>query len=241
MYNGISGQGQSAAEWPAMASYNSLQAGYRYVTHKGLTLTLAYTWQHSLANQIGYQSPYLDFAHPRLIYGQPGQGQHQFFNGSYIWHMPFLKNRHDFTGRALGDWTFSGITTFVSGAPNNVYMNNGLNGLAGLPNCVAPVGGPRTHAEWFNTSAFVAPPYGFYGNCAYGNIIGPPLQVWNWALYKTFAATERFKIQLRFEAFNIFNHPNFQGLDTGLGDTNFGRTTSTADPRQLEGALRISF
>ena len=72
-----------------MAAYNSLQAGYRYVTHKGLTLTLAYTWQHSLANQIGYQSPYLDFAHPRLIYGQPGQGQHQFFNGSYIWHTPF--------------------------------------------------------------------------------------------------------------------------------------------------------
>jgi len=241
MYNGISGQGQSAAAWPAMASYNSLQAGYRWVTHKGLTLTLAYTWQHSLTNDIGPQDPYLDFAHPRLDYGQPGFGQHHVFNSSYIWHMPFMKGRHDFAGKALGDWTFSGITTVVSGTPSSIYLNTGVSGLAGLPNCVASVGGPKTHMEWFNKAAFVAPLYGFYGNCAYGDIIGPPLQAWNWALYKTFPIKERLKIQLRFEAFNIFNHPNFQGLDEGVGDGAFAQTTSTADPRQLEGALRITF
>jgi hypothetical protein len=241
MYNNISGEGQSAAAWGAMAAYNSLQAGYRYVTHKGLTLTLAYTWQHSLTNDIGPQDPYLLFAHPSVGIGQPGQGNHQVFNASYIWHMPFLKNRHDWQGRTLGDWTFSGITTFVGGAPYNIGLNTGTSGEAGLPNCVAPTSGPRTHGEWFNTSAFVAPAYGFYGNCAYGNVIGPPLQVWNWALYKTFAATERVKIQLRFEAFNIFNHPNFNALDTNVGDGAFGQTTGTTDPRQLEGALKITF
>jgi len=241
MYNGISGEGQSAAAWPAMAAYNSLQAGYRYVTHKGLTLTLAYTWQHSLTNDFGPQDPYLLFAHPSVGVGQPGQGNHQVFNASYIWHMPFLKNRQDLTGKALGDWTFSGITTFVSGTPSSISLDTGVNGLAGLPNCVASVNGPRSHQEWFNTTAFVAPPYGFFGNCAYGDIIGPPLQVWNWALYKTFDVTERWKVQLRFEAFNIFNHPNFQGLDEGVGDGAFGQTTSTADPRQLEGVLRITF
>jgi hypothetical protein len=241
MYNGISGQGQSAAAWPAMANYHSLQAGFRYVTHKGLTLTAAYTWAHALTNDIGPQDPYIDFANPRQDYGQPGFGNHQVFNASYIWKMPFLTHRKDFVGSAFGNWTFSGITTAVSGTPSSVGLSTGTNGLAGVPNCVASTSGPGTHEEFFNTAAFVAPAYGFYGNCAYGNVIGPPLQVWNWALYKTFPIKERLKIQLRFEAFNVFNHPNFQGLDEGVGDTNFGRTTSTADPRQLEGALRISF
>ena len=155
--------------------------------------------------------------------------------------MPFLRNRQDLTGKALGDWTFSGITTFVSGTPSSIGLDTGVNGLAGLANCVAPVGGPRSHMEWFNTAAFVSPAYGVFGNCSYGDVIGPPLQVWNWALYKTFDVTERWKAQLRFEAFNIFNHPNFQGLDEGVGDGAFGQTTSTADPRQLEVALRITF
>lgn len=241
MYNGISAQSQSAAAWPAMANYNSLQTGFRYVTHKGLTATIAYTWQHTLTNNIGPQDPYIDFAHPRADYGQPGQGQHQILNASYIWQMPFLKNRNDFVGKAFGNWTFSGITTFVSGTPNNIGLNTGQSGLAGVPNCVASTSGPQTHAQWFNTSAFVAPAFGSYGNCAYGIVYGPPLQVWNWALYKTFPITERVKIQLRFEAFNIWNKTNFQGLDTNLGDGSFGQTTSTADPRQLEGALRITF
>jgi Carboxypeptidase regulatory-like domain/TonB-dependent Receptor Plug Domain len=237
MYNGISGQSQSAAAWPAMANYHALQAGFRFVSHRGITATIAYTWQHTLTNNLGPQDPY-NF---QADYGQPSQGQHQIFNASYIWHMPFLKNRQDFTGRALGDWTFSGITTFVSGTPNSIGLSTGVNGLAALPNCVAATGGARTHDQWFNTAAFVAPAYGFYGNCSYGNVYGPPLQVWNWALYKTFPIKERLKIQLRFEAFNIWNKTNFQGMDTGLGDGAFGQTTNTADPRQLEGALRISF
>jgi len=241
MYNGISAESQSAGAWPAMANYNSLQTGFRYVTHRGLTLTAAYTWGHTLTNNIGPQDPYILFANPKADYGQPSQGQHHIFNASYIWQMPFLKGRTDLLGTALGNWTFSGITTFVSGTPNNIGLSTGQNGLAGVPNCVASTSGPQTHEEWFNTSAFVAPAFGFYGNCAYGIVYGPPLQVWNWALYKTFPIKERLRIQLRFEAFNIWNKPNFQSLDTNLGDGAFGQTTSTADPRQLEGALRLEF
>jgi hypothetical protein len=236
-WNNISTGGTYAGAWPAMSNYHSLQAGYRWVTHHGVTLMAAYTYGHTLTNAMGPQNP-RDFA---AEYGQPGQGQHQIFNFSYIWQMPFLKARTDFVGRALGSWTFSGITNYVSGAPNTIGMDTGNNGYASRPNCVATTSGPQTHDEWFNTAAFVAPAFGFFGNCANGNVYGPSLQAWNMALYKTFPIKERLKIQLRFEAFNIFNKPNFNAMDTGLGDGAFGQTTSTTDPRQLEGALRISF
>jgi len=103
------------------------------------------------------------------------------------------------------------------------------------------MGGPKTQQDWFNLNAFANVPYGQFGNCANGTIYAPGLQVWDWALFKTFPFKERVKIQLRFEAFNIWNHTNLQGLSTGYGSGSFGQLTSALDPRQLEGALRIQF
>jgi hypothetical protein len=95
--------------------------------------------------------------------------------------------------------------------------------------------------EWFNPASLAAPPYGFFGNAGQDVIPGPPLDSWNWALYKSFPMGERFKWQFRAEAFNIWNHPNFYGIDAGVGDPTIGQLTSALDPRILEFALRLDF
>jgi len=100
---------------------------------------------------------------------------------------------------------------------------------------------PHTVAEWFSTGSFVAPPWGFYGNAGVGIIRSPAENVWNWALYKTFPITERFRLQFRAEFFNIFNHPSFGNVDTNLGSGTFGQVTSALNPRILEFALRLTF
>jgi len=141
----------------------------------------------------------------------------------------------------LGNWTFSGITSFISGAPNTIGMSTAAPGLTTRPNCIGSMGGPKTRVDWFNTSAFANVPNGYFGNCANGTVYGPGLEVWDWALFKTFPVKERVKIQLRFEAFNIWNHTNFTGLSTGYGSGSFASLNSALDPRQLEGALRIQF
>ena len=95
--------------------------------------------------------------------------------------------------------------------------------------------------EWFDTSAFAAPAFGFFGNARNGIIRGPGYTSVNVSLYKTFPLGERFNLQFRAEAFNVLNHPNFKNVDTGVGSGSYGQVTSAGDPRILELALKVSF
>ena len=60
-------------------------------------------------------------------------------------------------------------------------------------------------------------------------------------LYKTFHITERQKLELRAELFNIFNHTNFTTVSTAYGASTFGQVTAAADPRIAEMVLRYQF
>ena len=96
-------------------------------------------------------------------------------------------------------------------------------------------------ASWFNTAAFSAPAFGFFGNCGTGIIRGPGEDTWNWAFFKTFPIKERLKLQFRAEFFNIWNHANFSNVNTTYGAGGFGQVSAALDPREIEFALRLSF
>jgi Carboxypeptidase regulatory-like domain/TonB dependent receptor len=65
------------------------------------------------------------------------------------------------------------------------------------------------------------------------------------SLFKQFALSKRndgIRLQFRAEAFNVFNHPQFQGPDMLVGDSNFGVINSTVNnPRELQLALKLYF
>jgi hypothetical protein len=66
------------------------------------------------------------------------------------------------------------------------------------------------------------------------------------ALFKEFplgTLREGMRMEFRAEAFNVFNHPQFGSVDTGLGDGSFGTISSTVDAsqRQLQLALKLYF
>jgi hypothetical protein len=69
---------------------------------------------------------------------------------------------------------------------------------------------------------------------------------------KTFFITETIKATLRCEVFNLFNHPQVFGANTGFSadnplggistsDTNFGQANSYRDARVLQLAARFTF
>ena len=100
--------------------------------------------------------------------------------------------------------------------------------------------------QWFNPAAFASPAPGSFGNFHRNSIYGPGIDNWNMSLFKNFIFTESMRIQLRFEAYNVFNHTQWANVNNGLSSpvngTSFaganagssGQITSARDPRQLQ-------
>jgi hypothetical protein len=99
----------------------------------------------------------------------------------------------------------------------------------------------RTPEQWFNTSAFVFPPPGSFGNAGRNILDGPGFQNVNVSLLKNTALSERLNLQFRAEAFNLFNHPNLNLPDNFLGSPSFGRISSARDPRHLQFGVKLLF
>jgi hypothetical protein len=180
--------------------------------------------------------------HPGNSYGNTGINTPNILGLSAIWSVPWYQNAGGWKGLALGGWKCSDITTIQSGFSLNPGLSIGTKGLATKPDRVSSnVQGPKTVAQWFNTGAFAAPPAGFFGNAAPGSIPGPGLVNFDMAFYKDFRITERQKVEIRGELFNIFNHTNFNAVGTSLGSGTYGHLVGAADPRIVEFVLRYQF
>jgi Carboxypeptidase regulatory-like domain len=141
------------------------------------------------------------------------------------------------------------------------------------PNQVGPVQylNPRKTGMWFNPSAFAqvpcaapvagatptAPtiPFGCnnkgisptsvvaYGNAPRNPIRGPGVNNWDFVLYKDTTITERTRVQLRLEAYNLFNHTQFDpnGVGTNLTSASFGSIVAAENPRLMQIAAKFIF
>jgi hypothetical protein len=99
----------------------------------------------------------------------------------------------------------------------------------------------RTPERWFNTGSFVFPAPGTFGNAGRNILDGPGYHSLNASLVKNTTLTENLRLQIRAEAFNLFNHPNFNLPDNFLGSPTFGRISSARDPRHLQFGVKLLF
>ena len=93
---------------------------------------------------------------------------------------------------------------------------------------------------WINPKAFVSRT-GLIGNVPRNLIELPSTQNFNLSLMKRVQLTERFRMQLRAEVFNLFNHPNFRTVVTNFSAPNFGALTQTDDPRVFQFGIKLLF
>jgi hypothetical protein len=106
-----------------------------------------------------------------------------------------------------------------------------------------------TRAQWADgfdlpKGFFTAPCLGCVGNLGRNTFVGPGYWAVDTSIFKNFRLSERLRLQFRAEAFNVFNHTNFQlgGTDlTTLNDPFFGQAGGTFNPRQLQFALKLGF
>ena len=133
-----------------------------------------------------------------------------------------------------------------SGAPFTVNISsdqaNVGAGPAQRPNIAGnPNDGPKNPEEWFDTSAFSLPALYTFGNAPRNGVIGPGLQEFDLSLQKDIRLKEATKLQFRAEAYNLFNHPNFNIPNRIAFTANFGSISSAQDSRQLQLALKLAF
>jgi hypothetical protein len=245
------------------SNYNGLQLTVEKRFGSGLSLLANYTWSKEL-NDFAPVGSYSSSTNPfdrHFDYGPSDEDvRHVFkFSGTYIFpRVPVT----GFANRLINGWQLGGILTWQGGFPFTVYsgVDNSLSGIyqdradfTGTDIHQAQLSSSRSHGEmvqqWFNTALFQPNATGTYGNTGKNIIRGPRLFNTNLSLFKDTNITERWKVQFRAEAFNVFNNVNFQlytfagstGLDRVQADQAFGQITSAASPRILQLALKVSF
>jgi hypothetical protein len=234
------------------ASYHSLEASLSRRFSNGLTFLASYTFGKLLdyysAQNLGQtpQDPY----NARLDRARSDEDRTHVFSGSFVYDIPFLRNRRSLAAEIFGGWSISGLVTMATGLP--VYVNSGQDfSLTGVgfdrPNLIGdPILPDRGRSsmiqEFFNTAAFAANSPGLYGTAARNLFSGPNTANTNISLVKSFPISERLgKIQFRSEFFNTFNQVNFGEPDGVFVDKTFGRIQTAADPRIVQFALRYQF
>jgi hypothetical protein len=173
---------------------------------------------------------------------------------SFDYQLPFgkgtsLLNNSRALDLIVGGWHWSGIFTMYTGSPLTPtmgYDSSNTGASTDLPNRLANgnlTGSNRSTSEWFNLGAFVDDPTYSFGNSGYGIIIGPGLVNLDFGLRKVFSITEQQKLQLRLEAFNALNHPNWgnpnMNIDAGPGSA--AAITTVASNRVIQVGLKYSF
>ncbi len=238
------------------ADYNALELSARHFTGR-LEFSASYTFSKSLdqSSNIGDEvNPF----NPSLSYALSSFDLKQDFVSNFDYQLPVDQLLH--SNRATHGWSLSGITRFASGFPVTM-INNGDNSLIGTnPNGVnnssidepdysgAPLHlnrNPRTRGNNdFDTSAFSMNALGTPGTAKRRFFHGPGADNYDMALAKALNFTESKSLQIRVEAFNAFNHAQFNGpsaVDGNIGSSTFGNVINAAPPRVLQAALKLSF
>jgi hypothetical protein len=278
-YDGISGMYLGGS-----SSYDALQVSGRR-TARTLQLTLAYTYSHSIDNASDrYDGSFVDSYHMNRNRASSDFDQRHILNFSYIYTLPVLARRNRLMRGVFGGWQYSGITEIQTGDPTFLvgpnYDNAGVanynstgsyvDKAPGISDNVSHFSGSRIQAGiygplLFNPSAFNMPQGLTFGDEGRNSLSMPRTSNFDMGLFKHFPIKEKTTIEFRTEAFNVFNHPEFTGINNSAPDCygandgytyNFGYNAcvqgvygpssflhpdSVHDPRIAQFALKVIF
>jgi hypothetical protein len=208
----------------ASSVYHAMQLGARR-NFSGLDLSFSYTYSHSIDDSSSRQDNNLVNAYaPFANRASSDFDQRHVLNASYVWDLPFFKER-GWKNVALGGWQYSGIFTFSTGSPfsvafasDNAGVGNGISQTTafadqiGNPNgsgshtLIPGTGGGQNAYQLYNPNAFTAPIGLTFGDAGRNSLRNPNRTNFDMALFKHFAIKESIGFEFRAEAFNVFNH-----------------------------------
>ena len=241
----------SDASW-----YNSWQTSLSKTFSHGLNFSANYNWSHNISygdGDLGLQLVPQDGNNLRAEKGPTPYDIRHSFRANFLYTPEILKwtGMQSRAAKMLVDgWQFSGILVANTGAAVNVTNGNSANNTdrPDLNSGVSSIfDNYSSTLQYFNPAAFVAIPLssasgeqnrdGGLGRYA---LRGPGMWNLDFSAGKSFAITERVRIQLRGDALNSLNHTNLGGLVAGTDKSNFGRLTS-ATSRSVQIGAKVIF
>jgi hypothetical protein len=233
-------------EQAASSTYHALQVSLRRRVG-ALQFSAAYTYSHAIDNSSArFDCNIVDANNPSASRASGDFDRRHVLNLGYIYDLPFYI-KHGVASDLFGGWQFSGITTFETGNPfsvanffsDNAGVANGFGGgnyadLIGDPGAKPPtrfvqgVAGPLL----FNPAAFAAPRGLTFGDSGRNLLRNPRRTNFDMALFKTVAVSDVKSFEFRAEAFNVFNHTQWSGINNAMACYG-GLLNSAADPACL--------
>jgi hypothetical protein len=246
-------------ETSANSIYNALQVSVRR-TVGAFNLSLAYTYSHSIDDSSDRSdTTFVDSYNPGHTRASSNFDVRHNFVASYVYNLPFFRGA-GFTHMVLGGWQVSGITTIQSGTPITITNGTTFGDNAGVGNSLGAgsfpdlVGNARnvTAAEreagagvtgplFYSPSAYALPTGLTFGDAGRNTLNLPRRVNFDFGIFKRFQIKERAAFEFRWEMFNVFNHTQFNAIDTTFGSDSFLHATGAHAPRRMQFGLRFQF
>jgi hypothetical protein len=249
----------------ATGNYNSLQATLRLASYHGFTAQASYTWSHTLDDVTADggslpQNSY-DF---KGEYGNSDFDTRNNFTTYLLYDLPKFSRGPKFL---TNGWEVNSLISLHGGAPFSVLNSSDTSGtnenaqrvnlignpLAGIDRKFHPATATSGATEqWVNPAAFAVPANGTFGTMRRNQLYSPGFSDADVSLFKTTPLSERAKLQLRAEVFNVFDRNNFARPNNTLG-AGFGQLydtigdywgapgVGTGEPRNAQLGAKIIF
>ena len=246
------------------SNYNSLQTTFKLRSWHGLTSQVSYTWGHELDEVSEYRGVIpLDSTNLKAEYGNGDYDTRNSFTATFIYDVPKAPWAHGWTEKIFNGWQLSSLWVLHGGQPFNITGDTNRPGLdvianpfAGVSHTFSAAGGGE---QWVNPAAFCVPgavgctgPTNPLGDLSRNKYYGPGFVDFDFSIFKNIAITERVRLQLRGEIYNIGNRINLAsgaGAVSGstgfitdtIGDFNGAPGLGPGEPRNAQLVAKIIF
>lgn len=238
--------------------FAALRVNARKRMTKGIALQATYQYGHSIdnASSVGGSSQTVaqDDLNLNAEEANSSFDIRQKLTGNWVYELPFGPNRTFFSSggfwsKALDGFSVSGDFTFQTGnyfTPR--YLLTSQEAATGTTDTLrpdrnfdVPIQGAKTLSQWFDPSAFTAPPAGQFGTSSRNSIEGPGTKAVDASLSRTVPLGETRSFEARVTAANAFNIVSFSGINTTLNSPTFGQVTGASTMRTVTVFARYRF
>ena len=238
-------------ETTGKSKYNAMQLAVSRRAVRGFGYSLAYTWSQTKDDGSTRLEILPNAYDDSGYYGISALDRPHVLITQASYRTPELRSAPGILRGVLGDWNIGGVFQAQSGVPFDVTTTVDVAGVGpgSGPQYYNLVGDPNTgrtdfngtNEVWFNKDAFRIPTAGTYATTWERNLLRQP---GFWDLHMSLRKSVRFgtqRAELRWDVFNVLNHPTLGNVSTNPTAADFGTITSKTGSRTMQIGLQYVF